>query len=64
MLTAGYDTATTPHQRAVNHPAVLGRQIVAMNAAFKHIKPVALSRQILALTGELETLAQAKKGSR
>ena len=32
-----------------------------MNAAFKRIKPGALSRQILALTAELETLAQAKK---
>jgi predicted component of type VI protein secretion system len=35
-----------------------------MNAEFKRIKPAALSRQILALTGQLETLAQAKKAPR
>jgi hypothetical protein len=35
-----------------------------MNATFKRIKPAALSRQILALTGELEVLAQAKKAPR
>ncbi|WP_364748783.1 hypothetical protein [Arthrobacter sp. LAR12-1-1.1] len=37
------------------------RPVITMNAAFKRIKPGALSRQILALTGELETLALAKK---
>jgi Integrase core domain len=55
-----YDTATTPHQRAAAHPDVGKRPIIAMNAAFKRIKPAALSRQILALTSQLETLAQAK----
>jgi len=35
-----------------------------MNAAFRTIKPAALSRQILALTGQLEILAQAKKAPR
>jgi hypothetical protein len=35
-----------------------------MNAAFRRIKPAALSRQILALTGQLEVLAQAKKAPR
>jgi hypothetical protein len=35
-----------------------------MNAAFKRIKPAALSRQILAPTGQLEVLAQAKKAPR
>ncbi|HEY6689117.1 MAG TPA: hypothetical protein VI094_23230 [Propionibacteriaceae bacterium] len=34
---------------------------ITVNAAFKHIKPAALSRQILALTGQAETLALAKK---
>jgi hypothetical protein len=37
------------------------RPIIRMNAEFKRIKPAALSRNILALTGELETLALAKK---
>jgi hypothetical protein len=35
-----------------------------MNAAFRAIKPAALSRQILALTGQLEVLAQAKNAPR
>lgn len=34
--------------------------IIRMNAAFKQIKQATLSRQILALTGRLETLATAK----
>jgi hypothetical protein len=37
------------------------RPIIKLNATFKRIKPGALSRQILALTAELETLALAKK---
>jgi transposase InsO family protein len=63
-ITKRYDTATTPHQRAVAHPAVRKRPVITMNAAFKRIKPAALSRQILALTGQLETLAQAKAAPR
>lgn len=59
-----YDTATTPHQRAVAHRDVRQRPIITMNAAFSRLKPAALSRQILALTGELETLAQAKAAPR
>ncbi len=35
-----------------------------MNAEFKRVKPAALSRHILALTGQLEILAQAKKAPR
>ncbi len=35
-----------------------------MNAQFNRLKPAALSRQILALTGELESLAQAKAAPR
>lgn len=37
------------------------RPVIQMNAEFKRLKPAALSRNILALTGELETLALAKK---
>jgi hypothetical protein len=37
------------------------RSILNMNAQFGSIKPAAASRHILALTGELETLAVAKK---
>lgn len=63
-VTKRYDTATTPHQRTVIYPSMRKRPIIAMNAAFKRLKPAALSRQILALTGELEVLAQAKAAPR
>ena len=63
-VTKRHDTATTPHQRAIAHEHMRKRPIITMNAAFKRIKPAALSRQILALTGGLEVLAQAKKAPR
>ena len=63
-VTKRHDTAATPHQRAVAHEAVRKRPIITMNATFKRLKPAALSRQILALTSELEVLAQAKKAPR
>jgi len=63
-VTKKHDTATTPHQRAAAHEDVRKRPIITMNATFKKIKPAALSRQILALTGELEVLAQAKAAPR
>ncbi|QDG60916.1 DDE-type integrase/transposase/recombinase [Pseudarthrobacter sp. NIBRBAC000502771] len=56
-----HDTPATPHQRAIRHPRMRKSPVIRMNAAFKRIKPGALSRQILALTAELETLALAKK---
>lgn len=60
-VTKKYDTATTPHHRALGHEGMRKRAIIQMNAQFKRIKPGALSRQILALTGELETMALAKR---
>lgn len=63
-VTKRHDAATTPHQRAIVHEAMRKRPIITMNATFKRIKPAALSRQVLALTGELEVLAQAKKAPR
>lgn len=59
-VTKRHDKAATPHQRAAAHPGVRKRPIITMNATFNRIKPAALSRQILALTGDLETLALAK----
>jgi hypothetical protein len=59
-VTKKHDRASTPHQRATVHPGVQKMPIIRMNAAFKTIKPAALSRSILALTGRLETLALAK----
>lgn len=60
-VTKRYDTATTPHQRAIAREDMRKRPIIQLNAEFKSITPAALSRQILALTGQLETLALAKK---
>ena len=60
-VTKRYDTATTPHQRAITREDMRKMPIIRMNAEFKCLKPAALSRQILALTGRLETLALAKK---
>lgn len=56
-----HDRPQTPHQRAIKHEGMRKRPIIGMNAAFKRIKPAALERQVLALTGRLETLAVAKK---
>ena len=63
-VTKRHAKATTPHQRAIAHANMRKRPIITMNAAFKRIKPAALSRQILALTGQLEILSQAKKAPR
>lgn len=62
--TKRHDTALTPHQRAIAHPKVGEGSIISMNAVFEKIKPAVLSRQILALTGELKILAQAKEAPR
>jgi hypothetical protein len=45
----------------VTHKDFGKHRVIAMNAAFRRIKPAALSRQILALTGQLEVVAQTKK---
>jgi hypothetical protein len=60
-VTKRYDTATTPHQRAITRDDMRKRPIVQMNAEFTRLRPAALSRSILALTGQLETLALAKQ---
>lgn len=62
-VTKKYDTATTPHQRALLDENVRKRPIIQMNAEFKRIKPAALSRQILALVRALETMALAKRAA-
>ncbi|RAX45248.1 hypothetical protein DQ354_10865 [Arthrobacter sp. AQ5-06] len=60
-VTKKHDAPAVPHQRAIRQDRMHKRPVIQMNAAFKKIKPIALSRQILALTAELETLAVAKK---
>ena len=52
--------AATPHQRALAHPATRKRPIITMNARYKKLHLGTLQRQILDLTGQLETLAQTK----
>ncbi|WP_143095021.1 integrase catalytic domain-containing protein [Mycetocola miduiensis] len=59
-VTKRYDRAMTPHQRALADPTVGKRAVIGMNAQFKKIKPLALSRRIGALTGQLETLSLTK----
>lgn len=59
-----HNAALTPHQRAARHPNVRKQPVISMNAQFKRLKPAALSRQILALTGQLEALSQAKAAPR
>ena len=58
-----HDRPATPHQRAVAHPAMRQRPIIAMNAQYKKIRPMALSRQIYALTAELGTISRHKAGT-
>lgn len=58
-----HDRPATPHQRAIEHPDILQRPIIAMNAQYKKIRPMALSRQIYALTAELETISRHKAGT-
>ncbi|MDV8148661.1 transposase family protein [Arthrobacter sp. B10-11] len=62
-VTKHHDAPATPHQRAIRHRDMPERSIIRMDAAFKRIRPAALSRQILALTAELEVLALAKKSA-
>jgi transposase InsO family protein len=56
-----HDRAATPHRRAAADPALSRMPVIRMNAQYKKIRPAALSRQILALTGRLETIATAKQ---
>jgi len=52
---------TTPHLRAVAQKDLAKRLIIPMSPEFTRTKTPALSRNILAPIGELETLALAKK---
>lgn len=62
-VTKIHDKPATPHQRAINHRDMRKMPAIRMNAAYKKIRVMALSRQILALTEHLETLAKAKGGT-
>jgi hypothetical protein len=58
-VTKKHDAWSNPHQRAIGPESMQKWAILGMNAEFKGIKPATLSRHILALTGQLETLALA-----
>ncbi|MGO2123861.1 integrase catalytic domain-containing protein [Glutamicibacter arilaitensis] len=58
-----HDRPATPHQRAVAHPEMKKMPVIRMNGQFKKIRVMALSQQILGLTGNLERLSISKSGS-
>jgi hypothetical protein len=60
-VTKTHDAPATPHQRAAADPRIHRNAAIRMNADYRKVRPAALSRQILALTGRLETLATAKQ---
>jgi len=55
-----HDQPATAYQRAIGYPGMGKRPVIGMNAQFKKIRVMALSRQILALTGELDTISRHK----
>ena len=61
-VTKKYDTATTPFQRAINHPTMTEGRIVGLATAQGRINPAATQRRIQALTNQLLTLTSSKAG--
>ena len=59
--TKTHDAPATPHRRAAADPRTDRKVTIRMNVQHRKISPAALSRQILSLTGRLETLATAKQ---
>ncbi|HEY3575271.1 MAG TPA: integrase [Arthrobacter sp.] len=60
-VTKIHDAPATPHRRAAADAHTDRKAVTRMNAEYRKVRPAALSRQILALTGQLETLATAKQ---
>jgi hypothetical protein len=60
-VTKIHDVPATPHRRAAADAHTDRKAVTRMNAEYRKVRPAALSRQILALTGQLETLATAKQ---
>lgn len=63
-VTKRYDKATTPYRRALEDSTVTDQAREAMTATYQQAKPAALAPKALALTGDLDTVAQAKKAPR
>jgi len=55
-----YDTATTPHRRALDHDAVTEQDKKILLDALQPLNPAAIQRQIQALTDQLLTLTTSK----
>lgn len=55
-----HDKATTPFNRATDHPSISVERIVALKRTYSLINPAATGRQIQALTTQLFTLATSK----
>ncbi len=64
-VTKKYDTATTPHQRAIRHPQKITKKAtITLDRTYAKINPAAVQREIQALTSELLTLTTAKASAR
>jgi len=59
-----YDTATTPHRRAIVAVTVTKKTKIALTRRYTKINPAAAQREIQALTDQLLTLTLAKKAPR
>lgn len=59
-VTKRYDTATTPHHRAIGHESVTDETRRHLETTYTTINPAAVQREIQALTSELITLATSK----
>lgn len=59
-VTKKHDKPATAYQRATEYPGMRKRPIITMNAQFKKIRVMSLSRKIFALTSELDTIARHK----
>ncbi|MDR6417668.1 transposase family protein [Pseudarthrobacter sulfonivorans] len=60
-VTKTHDAPATPYHRTAADSRTDRKAANRMNTEYRKVKPAALSRQILSLTGRLETLATAKQ---
>ena len=57
-----HDKATTPFHRAIDHPTLTVKRIVALTRTYSLINPAATQRQVQALTAQLRTITTSKAG--
>ena len=63
-VTKKYDRPTTPQRRAAAHKNISKHDKAIMDDTFDELNPVAIQRQIQALTAELLTLTTSKTAAR